>query len=279
MLAKNSGTTLLQTSLQFSGDSIRRELAVIEKELASLPEGYLSLNRKYGKTYFVETSDGGRRGITRDQDKVFLLARKKYLLLRKALLLSDLSSIQSIGASADNARPSIIKILNEFAKADLDVYHITLTPEQRSWMLAPYQTNTYRPEDLKFSTSTGKKVRSKSERTIADQLALYGLAFRYEQAFEFDVSSLEGISGTRRGKYRTYYPDFTIMKPSGELILWEHFGLLDLPDYRSASFEKLFVYRQLGNIPDRNMIFTVEADLTDISKVNEIIERRIILNL
>ena len=80
------------------------------------------------------------------------------------------------------------------------------------------------------------------------------------------------------GKYKAYHPDFLIKLPSGKHVIWEHLGLIDLEDYRESSFEKLFVYRQVGLVSEQYMITTYEQDLSDTRIIDDIIVRRIIMN-
>ena len=139
-----------------------------------------------------------------------------------------------------------------------------------------YRSNQYHPESLQYITNSGIHVRSKSERTIGNRLERFGIPYRYEQEVEIDVSSMENIAGARLGKYKTYYPDFIIMRPNGEKIIWEHLGLLNHSDYRESAFEKIFIYRQVGLVKEKDMIITVESDLTDTSMLDDIIVRRVL---
>ena len=274
-----SQTSSLRSLLQMALSLETQELARLKEECSSLPPGSLSINRKGERYYFLEITDGRRRGITRDRERIYSLARKRYLLLRKRILEKDMSTLISAASPAGrNLSSSVMTLLEQYHSAGLDIARITMTPEQYAWMHAQYRKNPHYPETLKFVTNSGIRVRSKSELLIANQLELFGIPYRYEQALDVDVSSLQGLAGTRQGRYKTYYPDFTIMTASGKLIFWEHLGLLDLPDYRTAAYEKIFIYRQLGGIREQNMIITVEADMTDICKINEIIEQRILLN-
>ena len=58
----------------------------------------------------------------------------------------------------------------------------------------------------------------------------------------------------------TFYPDFTIRHPkTGEIIYWEHFGLMDDPSYYQKTFSKLQLYASYGIIPSINLITTYET--------------------
>lgn len=256
----------------------RKRLATIQKELDVLPNGTLSVNRKGSKTYFVESANSVRRGVSRDLDLVYQLARKQFLLLQQQFLRKDVSSISRFMKQSDSEESKAMRLLKTYQQAGLDIARITLSPEDYRWMHSSYRSNPFRPEERRYVTSSGIRVRSKSERTIANRLELNGIPYRYEAEMELDISSIDNLNGTRHGQYKTYYPDFLIRRMNGSLVVWEHLGLLHLESYRASSFEKLFMYRQVGGVAEADMIFTVESDLVDINVLDEIIMRRILLS-
>ena len=108
-----------------------------------------------------------------------------------------------------------------------------------------FEKSTLYPDQLIYTSPNGIKVRSKSELFIASELELSGVPYRYEAAL-----ALEG---------RYYYPDFTILSPKdNQVIYWEHFGKPDDPVYAASINEKLSVYRRNKIIPFHNLIETYE---------------------
>jgi len=92
-------------------------------------------------------------------------------------------------------------------------------------------------EDLIHKTRRGESVRSKSEVIIANLLYEAGVDYTYELSFI-------GNDGKKR------YPDFTIEDAeSGQLILWEHLGMLKDPNYRERWTNKLAWYRSQEILP------------------------------
>lgn len=75
-------------------------------------------------------------------------------------------------------------------------------------------------------------VRSKSEVIIANELISAGIEFKYEERLPEDEGG--------------FLPDFTFVDDSGETILWEHLGMLSVPEYREAWNRKLEVYEKKG---------------------------------
>lgn len=114
------------------------------------------------------------------------------------------------------------------------------------WLQEEYQHNTDHPENLKVPTIGGFMVRSKSEALIADLLIDYKLPFRYECAVIFG------------GHVR--YPDFMILNPvNGQIVIWEHFGMMGSLTYQSEYAGKIGNYVANGYIPYQNLITTFET--------------------
>jgi len=103
-------------------------------------------------------------------------------------------------------------------------------------------------EHLIHRTLKGHMVRSKSELVIANELFRRGIPYEYEKQF----SGSSG-SGTR-------WPDFSFVDPAGDVLIWEHLGMLARADYRRAWEEKRAWYADSGiNSGDR--LFTTADDL------------------
>lgn len=116
----------------------------------------------------------------------------------------------------------------------------------RRWMNEPYNRYEDRPEDLTHPSLCGIKMRSKSEVSIADELYLNGIAFRYEQKMT--------ING------RAVVPDFVIMHPvTHEIYIWEHFGRMDDPQYIRRNYGKTDEYALAGYVLGINLIVTTET--------------------
>ena len=152
-----------------------------------------------------------------------------------------------------------------------------MTLEQYQWMHSFYPSNEMNPEELIYETYSGIKVRSKSERDIGNKLELYGIPYRYEQAMTLDTLWMDDEHGQALYSPKTYYPDFLIMTLSGQLIIWEHLGRVDLFSYRAHNMEKICAYRGRGEFDSRHLILTFESDLQNLDAVDEIIKRQILM--
>lgn len=128
------------------------------------------------------------------------------------------------------------------------------------WSKHPYAHNDSYSDGLKHRTISGHMVRSKSESLIATCLYNHCIPFRYE--------------GLLLLNHHEFFPDFTILHPrTNRVIFWEHFGLIDSPDYRENAYEKLKFFGNYGIYPSINLITTYETETTplDIVKIEEFI--------
>ena len=92
----------------------------------------------------------------------------------------------------------------------------------------------------------GLFVRSKSEVVIVNQLVNAGVEFEYEQLLE--------ENGHR------CIPDFSFETPWGGRIIWEHLGMLGVPEYKASWERKLKFYKEIGYILGENLFTTCDHE-------------------
>ena len=114
---------------------------------------------------------------------------------------------------------------------------------------------------LVHRTTRNELVQSKSELAIANYLHGRGLNYYYIRPFEAATGG------------RTPYPDFTFIKDSGDLIIWEHLGMLDREDYRRGWDWKQAWYQQNGFIEGINLFTTTEGPGLNMKEVEETADR------
>ncbi len=139
-------------------------------------------------------------------------------------------------------------------------YYRELLIAGNDWEYSEYNKKPDGKTPKKVRTPKGELVRSKSELMIASSLYDYGIPYHYEEIHNFNGEIIA--------------PDFTIKHPiTGQIYLWEHFGLAEKPKYQSSISYKLPLYINCGYIPGVNLIATYETDEVplDIDKVKRII--------
>ncbi len=102
-------------------------------------------------------------------------------------------------------------------------------------------------EHLIHRTPGGQLVRSKSELLIATTLEHWGIPYLYERPL------------SAKDEPERLRPDFSFVDPAGDLILWEHLGMLSRPEYRDGWEWKQRWYKSHGFLLGKTL-FTTEDD-------------------
>ena len=233
---------------------LEEKLQIIHEKKSAYPAGKLICTRN-GSSIKWYRSDGHRAiYIPRKERKLAeQLAAKKYLSLLEEDLRHEryaLSCYLRHRASIPNRAE---RLLMDPRYTDLlSPSFIPSSQELSDWMKTEYRKNDRFPEQLLHKTSSGDRVRSKSEAIICMILHINKIPFRYECALELGDTTL--------------FPDFTIRHPrTGELLYWEHFGRMDDPVYSKDAFSKLQMYNSYGILPSVHLITTFETKANPLS--------------
>lgn len=120
-----------------------------------------------------------------------------------------------------------------------------------NWLNTPFKGKPFDSTDIGFLTNRGERVRSKSEKIIADRLNFLGIPYRYEAPVKLKMSL----------RTMTFHPDFTILdKRTRKEIIFEHFGLADNPEYAVSMVKKINLYLLNGYVFGETLLFTQETD-------------------
>ena len=241
-------------------NALEAELSRIIKEQKKEPEGSLKIRggRKNYRYYLVVNKDNKvKRTYIRQKDwKIATaLAKKRYNKIRRREIELELQSLDAWIQNLQKQEVSSHFVLHHQAGYS-DLLLPVMNPElckARLWSNEPFTQNTNHPEYLRFKTKNGLKVRSKSEVFIVNCLLKHNIPFRYESQLVVGNS--------------TFYPDFTIYLPKDDrLIIWEHFGMADDPDYREKMNAKMRLYFNHGYVPGYNMICSYETKKVPLSE-------------
>lgn len=222
-----------------------------------IPQGHLRIAQLSQKTqkpqYYHYTNPKDKKGrfIPRKETKLAVqLAQKDYdisiiKLLKKQISQTRqyLKNINSISACYTKLHPARQQLITP----------VTLTDKQyaEQWQSVSWQGRLFAQDEHYLLTNRNEKVRSKSEVLIANALAKHGIPYRYEYPQSLKNS---------QNKIITFYPDFLCLNIKTRVeYIWEHFGLMDNPDYAQKAVRKLQFYAQNKIFPGRNLIITMET--------------------
>jgi len=176
--------------------------------------------------------------------KVFVILPKMSRLLSRELLYTALTrSREQLVLLVEGDDASILfdytkPERSETARRNTNLFTSVVRADDTS---APYA------EHLIHRTEKGHLVRSKSELVIANMLYADGIDYEYERVLEGEVEP---------GRLR---PDFSFVTPAGDLIVWEHLGMMTRDDYRRGWEWKREWYRKNGYV-EGETLFTSEDD-------------------
>lgn len=254
---------LLYENISHIQNMLLMHLRQMRAELRDSKAGTLYIKQSKTSRIFTEYKNGKECGIGRNMKHVHKLARVKYIKLM----------IKNLEACYKEVRKLLIKLeeieskfdpdplLKTYSTSGLDLKEISYSPKQKKWMKQSFRKNEAFPDSLEHISNGGIVTRSKSEKLIANRLEEWNITFIYERPLMLD------------GK--TYYPDFTILKDNGEIIYWEHFGMMSDEDYFIRNCKRHRNYRAHGLCDHTNLIITWEEDLFDMSVIDHIIKTRI----
>jgi len=237
-----------------------------KKRLETAPKGGLRITKKQNRVeyYYKESRrDVGEREKDRKEKRVrengrYMKKREISLVKRLAQRDYDVSFIKK----AQKRIKAIEQFLEVYDGTCLKKLYQKMNPERkilitpavlsdeefiRQWQAKEYKGKAFEENENIIITERGERVRSKSEKIIADKLYTLGIPYRYECPLILGG----GIK---------VYPDFTILKmPMREEVYLEHFGMMDDIDYVDKVLFKLNTYEKNEIYLGVNLFITYET--------------------
>ncbi|MBQ9589225.1 MAG: hypothetical protein IJR29_03460 [Butyrivibrio sp.] len=236
-----------------------------EKDIAT-PEGRLRISVDHGVARYYQCIDD-RYGEYIPRDNVQLprqLAQKAY---------ND-----TVLKTAEARGKHIARCLKNYNDDELEQLFTSLHPErqklitpvepafsqlQEQWYSESYVGKGFKEGIPVILTENGERVRSKSEKILADFFYRNNIPYKYEKPL-----SLSG--------YGIVYPDFTFLsRKLRKEIYWEHEGMMDKPEYSIKAVKKLNSYQKNGILPGERLIlaFETEQDVLNTRIVSELADK------
>lgn len=228
-------------------------LYAMEQQIKELPQGSLTCVKtgKYEKWYHYENKKN--HNIPKSNIELAgQLAHKKYLLAVQKDAIHEMTAMKAYLKKHESYEKEADKLLKDtvcFTKllnTQIQLNSNLNSKSNTEWIKLPYEKNKNYPEQLQIRTISGNIVRSKSESIIDAALYYNHISFRYECVLQLGNNN--------------FFPDFTILNAkTGELMYWEHFGIIDDTFYANSMNAKIQTYIKYGIIPNVNLITTYES--------------------
>lgn len=231
-------------------------LARLETSEVDQPEGTLRISVDSGKPRFYQyiSEDEVKYIHINEMDIARSLAQKKY--------------DEKVKKASEKRLGQIKRILKDYEDDEIEKIFANMHPERQklitpieptyaqkleTWMSQPYEGKSFKEDAPVLLTNNGVRVRSKSEKIMADYFESQGIIYKYECPLKLKP-------------YGTIYPDFTFLsKKTGQEIYWEHEGMMDNPEYAKNAVQKIELYEKNGLYPGERLILTFETSANVIN--------------
>ena len=243
---------------------LEKILNVAKLDLSNVPDGHLRISKDKNKLRYYHCCND-RNGIYIPKDNTQLpkqLAQKSYQISVVKKVEERLKQIRKIIKDySDDEIEKIYTSMHKERQALITPVEPTWNQTISEWYEKEYQGKEFQEGTSVILTDKGERVRSKSEKIIADYLYRNNILYKYEKPLY-----LKG--------YGTVYPDFTFLsKKTCKEIYWEHEGRMDDPVYAASAIKKIKTYEENGIYTGENLILTFETQNIALNTVD--IERNV----
>ena len=245
----------LESTLRKELSRLTKLLNEAEKRLKTAPKGQLRISKNKNRVeYYFKSEEYG------DEQKNGRYLKKKEEDLARKISQRDYDAC--VLKYATERVKAIETFLEKYKKTSLEDLYEKTNPNRRElinaavisdekfinlWQAVQYEGKQFIEPTQVIITEKGERVRSKSEKIIADKLYMLGIPYRYEYPILLD------------GNVKMY-PDFTILKmPAREEVYLEHFGMMDDIDYVNTVCCKVNTYERNGIYLGVKLFVTLET--------------------
>ncbi len=234
---------------------------IVDDRLKDAPSGTVRVTTANNKVQYIHcVEDSNEAGYKlsyikkNDQALAYRLAQKSYDQKIQKLVDRRLKQLDKLTKEyEDNEIEEIYNKLHPIRKTLINPVETPWEQRLEEWKAIPYVGKEFAPGIPEIYTKKGERVRSKSEKILADIFFDLGIEYKYECPLK-----LKG--------YGVVYPDFTFLrKRDGKEIYWEHDGRMDDPAYADKAIRKINTYISSGIFPGENLIVSFESSGVVIS--------------
>lgn len=265
--------TELENCIEHEKQQVKKIIRQAENYLSVAPEGSLRIAQKIPAQYYWvnKTTNSQGKYIRKSQKELaYTLAQKDYAIKIRELSIKKLNALEKINntyswndianfhETFSMGRQAMIKnfVLSDMEYAQnweqdkfLQIEELEMT-KTNAWN-KNYEyvggADKYPIDDDGILSAKGEPVRSKSEKIFADTLYKMGIPYIYEMPVRF------------KG-WGYVNPDFTVLNVrTRQEYYWEHFGMMDNPEYAEKAIKKIAMYEKNGIYQGKKLLLTYET--------------------
>ena len=244
---------ILEQEVSLLENSIHR----LEKRIDNYPSGSLKISHCNGNVQFycrIKKQESTKHDnvyikkenmilaeqlAQKDYDKRLLQQLKeKYRKIKKAYEIYEKADCSDVYENLHADRKKLVKPL-----------YISNEEYAKRWQEVTYQKKPFQEGVAEIYTVKGERVRSKSEKILADTFEREGIPYRYEAPVILPKSG-----------NRIIHPDFSLLnvRTRSEYYL-EHLGKMDDPEYAANAVRRIEDMGKNGIILGKNLLLTAET--------------------
>lgn len=250
-------------------EQLRLEKIIKEAKnrLEIAPQGRLRISKSHNCTQYYRCVGDDRIGDYIKKENQVLgqqLAQKAYD--EKVLELAEkrYSQINKLAEEyTDNEFENVYSVENLERQKLIVPIEPTWEQMLNNWISQEYEGKEFQEGIPQITTERGERVRSKSEKIMADYFYRNGIEYKYECPLK-----LKG--------YGIVYPDFTFLsRKTRKEIYWEHNGQCDSPAYARNMVKKINLYESNGIMQGERLILTFETEQTVLNtdKIEQLVNK------
>ena len=252
-------------------DRLEKILQKTSEQLKDAPPGKLRLSSSNECVQYYYCVPGGRK------NGQYLPREKKKLAYR----LAQKSYDEKIIKLAEKRLSQIRKITEDYDEGEIEKIFLAEHPERQKliepvepvweqqlsrWAAEDYKRKGFQEDMPVILTEKGERVRSKSEKILADYFYRNGILYKYECPLYLK-------------RFGTVHPDFTFLsRKTKQEIYWEHDGKMDDPVYAQNAIRKIQAYQENDIHPGERLILTFETSkiLLNTRLVERLVRRHLL---
>lgn len=264
----------LRKMLEMEEKRLSRIEKLVEESLCAAPAGSLRVSCSNGHTQYYHCTDENEKSRhfgtyirKANLDLARKLAQKDYDRKMQELVRKRLKQIRKILPDYEDEEVERIYLEEVRGRQEM-ILPVEKTKEWKlkEWMDKPYQSKPFYVDAPEIYSKKGERVRSKSEKILADTFFDLGIPYKYECPLQLKDG-------------RVVYPDFTFLNlETGKEIYWEHDGKMDDPEYASKAVRKIDSYMKSDIFPGEQLILTYETSeyMLNFSTVKALIHKYLV---
>lgn len=224
-----------------------------EGVIQKAPKGNVRVSgcKKSWQCYFCDALTEAKNGQympKKDRDKAKKIVEREYLENLKKVCEKRKAGIEKSLQMLQDTAPE--EVFRKMGRGKQQLLSNVIPDDEtyiKAWTSKIYTGKSFLDHYPEIYSDRGERVRSKTEKIIADKLSWEGIPYHYEQPVY-----LEG--------YGVVYPDFTLLNiNTREEILLEHFGMMGDLAYVEKALRKIRLYEKNGYFVGRNLLITYET--------------------